>query len=344
MAQTVQLKRSAVAGKIPTTSDLALGELALNTYDGRIFFKKDPGTPSVITVVTTDDTQTLANKTLDSVTLTGSVTADGGTGTAGQVLTSNGTAVYWSTVSGGGGGATNLSTTTGATTVTIVSDTGTDAVIPAANTTIAGVVTVNDQTFAGIKTFSSTIAGSINGNAATATALQTARTINGVSFDGTANISITASTTSALTIGTGLTGTSFNGSAGVTIAIDSTVATLSGSQTLSNKTISSPVFTGTLSANGAVGTAGQVLTSNGSGVYWSTPSTGGGGGGGVSVSDTAPATPAQGDLWFNSTDASLSLYYTDTDSSQWIEVGGSQGPQGPDANISKALAMTFLFN
>lgn len=342
MAQTVQLKRSAVAGKVPTTGDLALGELALNTYDGRIFFKKDPGTPSVVTVVTTDDTQTLANKTLSSVTLIGSVTADGGTGAAGQVLTSNGSAVYWSTVSGGGGGgATNLSTTTGATTVTIVSDTGTDAVIPGANSTIAGVVTVNDQTFAGIKTFTSTIAGSINGNAATATALQTARTINGVSFDGTANVTITASTTSALTIGTGLSGTSFNGSAGVTIAIDSTVATLSGSQTLSNKTISSPVFTGTLTANGSVGTAGQVLTSNGSGLYWSTPSTGGGG---VSVSDTAPGSPTQGDLWFNSTDASLSLYYTDTDSSQWIEVGGSQGPTGPDANISKALAMTFLFN
>lgn len=42
----------------------------------------------------------------------------------------------------------------------------------------------------------------------------------------------------SLTIGTGLSGTSFNGSSAVTIAIDSTVATLSGSQTLTNKTIS----------------------------------------------------------------------------------------------------------
>jgi len=42
----------------------------------------------------------------------------------------------------------------------------------------------------------------------------------------------------ALTIGTGLSGTSYNGSAGVTIAIDSTVATLTGTQTLTNKTIS----------------------------------------------------------------------------------------------------------
>lgn len=42
----------------------------------------------------------------------------------------------------------------------------------------------------------------------------------------------------ALTIGTGLSGTSYNGSSAVTVAIDSTVATLSGTQTLTNKTIS----------------------------------------------------------------------------------------------------------
>ena len=47
-----------------------------------------------------------------------------------------------------------------------------------------------NQTIAGVKTFSSTISGSINGNAATATTLQTARTISGVSFNGSTNIEI----------------------------------------------------------------------------------------------------------------------------------------------------------
>jgi hypothetical protein len=57
------------------------------------------------------------------------------------------------------------------------------------------------------------------GNAATATILQTTRTINGVNFNGSANITVTANTTNTLTLGTGLTGTSFNGSAAVTAAV-----------------------------------------------------------------------------------------------------------------------------
>ena len=62
-------------------------------------------------------------------------------------------------------------------------------------------------------------AGSATGNAATATVLQTARTINGVSFNGSANITVTANTTNALTLGTGLTGSSFNGSGAVTATV-----------------------------------------------------------------------------------------------------------------------------
>lgn len=66
--------------------------------------------------------------------------------------------------------------------------------------------------------------GALKGNADTATKLQTARIINGVSFDGSANITVTAANPNALTIGSGLTGTSYTGASAVTIAIDSTVA------------------------------------------------------------------------------------------------------------------------
>ena len=37
---TIKLRRSSVAGRIPTTAQLELGELAINTQDGKIYFKR----------------------------------------------------------------------------------------------------------------------------------------------------------------------------------------------------------------------------------------------------------------------------------------------------------------
>lgn len=49
MASTIKIKRSAVAGKVPTTTDLDLGELALNTYDGKLYTKKSvSGVESIV--------------------------------------------------------------------------------------------------------------------------------------------------------------------------------------------------------------------------------------------------------------------------------------------------------
>ena len=41
MATPIRIKRSAVAGKKPTTEQLQLDELAVNFYDGKVFFKQD---------------------------------------------------------------------------------------------------------------------------------------------------------------------------------------------------------------------------------------------------------------------------------------------------------------
>jgi hypothetical protein len=50
----LQLKRSAVVGKIPTTASLDLGELAINTVDGKIYFKQqDTGSVQRILELTT---------------------------------------------------------------------------------------------------------------------------------------------------------------------------------------------------------------------------------------------------------------------------------------------------
>ena len=43
--------------------------------------------------------------------------------------------------------------------------------------------------------------------------------------------------------------------------------------------------------------------------------------GAFSVSDTAPSSPVNGDLWFNSASLNLYAYYADADSSQWLQVG-----------------------
>lgn len=40
MSTTIKLRRSAVPGRVPTTSQLDLGEMAINTYDGKIFLKR----------------------------------------------------------------------------------------------------------------------------------------------------------------------------------------------------------------------------------------------------------------------------------------------------------------
>ncbi len=64
MAVNIELKRSAVPGKIPSTSQLQLGELAVNTYDGKIYFKKNVnGTESILTIATSAGTGSI---TVDS--------------------------------------------------------------------------------------------------------------------------------------------------------------------------------------------------------------------------------------------------------------------------------------
>ena len=58
MASTVQLKRSALSGKVPDTGSLALGEVAINTYDGKIYFKKSGSVESIEGIVTTNSVTT----------------------------------------------------------------------------------------------------------------------------------------------------------------------------------------------------------------------------------------------------------------------------------------------
>ena len=69
MAQKILLKRSGVSGSIPTTASIDLGELALNTYDGKAFMHKSGSTDEVVQFVVAGST------TSGSINLTGAITA-----------------------------------------------------------------------------------------------------------------------------------------------------------------------------------------------------------------------------------------------------------------------------
>lgn len=48
---TIKLRRSATAGKIPTTGQLELGEIAINTFDGKAYIKQDQdSTESIVEI------------------------------------------------------------------------------------------------------------------------------------------------------------------------------------------------------------------------------------------------------------------------------------------------------
>ena len=49
------------------------------------------------------------------------------------------------------------------------------------------------------------------------------------------------------------------------------------------------------------------------------------GGASVTVSDTAPTNPSGGDLWWNSSQGQLKIYYSDANSSQWVDTAGGGG-------------------
>ena len=50
MALPIKLKRSSVPSKVPTTLQLDLGEIAINTYDGILYLKKDDGAEAIVTI------------------------------------------------------------------------------------------------------------------------------------------------------------------------------------------------------------------------------------------------------------------------------------------------------
>ena len=110
MANTIILKRSATPGKVPTTGQLALGEIAINTHDGLIYIKKDDGTPSVVQI----GGVTSVNGETGAVTIdTGDVTENGNlyfTNARARSALSAGTGISYNSSTGAISTTQNLST------------------------------------------------------------------------------------------------------------------------------------------------------------------------------------------------------------------------------------------
>lgn len=149
MAVSVLLKRTSVSGRTPTTASLALGELALNTFDGRVFFKKNAGSGDVLlelatqTWVTGQGYATVAN-------LNTAIPA----GTAGQLLGATGTAGSAAAVALGN----NFSTSGGTLTLVGVAQTLTVAISGASqNLTATQIGASNTIIFTGALSVNSTV-------------------------------------------------------------------------------------------------------------------------------------------------------------------------------------------
>jgi hypothetical protein len=81
MAQTVKLRRSALPGRVPNNAQLELGELSMNTTDGKIFLAKSGSNgPSVEEVIITNTQNTGSIELVGSISssfFTGSFIGDG---------------------------------------------------------------------------------------------------------------------------------------------------------------------------------------------------------------------------------------------------------------------------
>ena len=76
--------------------------------------------------------------------------------------------------------------------------------------------------------------------------------------------------------------------------------------------------------DGDLGNPGQILSSTGTQINWIDSGTAAN----VTTSDTAPTSPSNGDLWWDSSVGNLKIRYEDGDSNQWVDATSQLGAAG----------------
>ncbi len=106
----VTLKRSSVASKVPLIGDLALGEIAINTYDGKLFIKKNDGSDSIVDIGKQAEWGSITGTISNQIDISNAINAKQNTLVSGTTIkTINGLSVMGSgdlTVSATPGGST----------------------------------------------------------------------------------------------------------------------------------------------------------------------------------------------------------------------------------------------
>jgi len=331
MASTIKLKRSSVAGKTPNTTNLSTGELALNLADKRLY---SANSSAILEIGSNPDSLSVGSGGFTIAN--GAITFPLADGDANQVLQTDGSGqLSFGTVSGGDGGQTaNVSLFANATTNLVTTQISTlqinDRVVanpdgfiklltgnaqelrvpyfgaPGVNLdngiiSVTGGVSVNatfTNYFGQVDADGTNIVAQSPNNQLSIIGSDTV-TIQGFTGNNTVKINTNIANTSTSSASLDNNIVTFTRADSSTFELDLTgiANTSTSSASLSGNTVT---FTRNDSSSYTLDVSNLAVAT-------------------ATVSDTPPTSPQNGDLWFDSSTASLFLYYDDGSSQQWVD-------------------------